>query len=390
MSVLAAATPVFGLVVADPVFQTAAKPLTELKVCVVVPVKDEALHLQQTLDALRCQTDEAGVLLNAQYYEVLVLANNCTDHSYTIARAYQQQYPDFQLHVDEVFLPPASANIGTVRRMLMDEAYRRLLQSGNINGIIASTDGDTIVDSQWIYHVINEIAAGNDAVGGRILAHSTANSARLHHLRNVTYRCLLAKAEALIDPQPHDPWPRHFQYFGASLAVTCAMYHKAGRLPQVPYLEDDAFHKALVRQDARIRKSYKVKVYTSDRTSGRVSIGFSEQLKKWTDESDAQIPQLVESTIGTLHSYHIRKKLRDCREHYLQIGAVSRKAVTQLSQELQADVIWLQHQIENLPSFGLLWEVVEPLLQRTTLYNHYQPEFIGHAIQQLRSFVKEK
>lgn len=390
MSVFAAATLASGHVIADHVFKTAVKPQTGLRVCVIVPVKDEALHLWQTLDALRCQTDEAGVPLNVQCYEVLVLANNCTDDSYAIACAYQQQYPDFQLQVDEVFLPPASANIGTVRRMLMDEAYQRLLQAGNKNGIIASTDGDTLVDSQWVYHVMTEIAAGNDAVGGRILAHSDTNSARLQHLRNVTYRCLLAKAEALIDPQPHDPWPRHFQYFGASLAVTCAMYHKAGRLPQVPYLEDDAFHKALVRQDARIRKSYKVKVYTSDRTSGRVSIGFSEQLKKWTDESDAQIPQLVESAAGTLHSYRIRKMLRDCRERYLEIGEVSRTLLIQLGQELQADVIWLQHQIATLPSFGMLWEVVEPLLQQNRLHTHYQPEFIGYAIQHLRNFVNRE
>lgn len=113
-----------------------------LQVSVVVPVRNEAIHLFETLEALRKQVDENGKPLPAGTYEVLVLANNCTDHSAQIAISYQQKFPAFLLQVKSVCLPTEKANIGTVCRMLMDEAFRRLIRSGNPNGIIASTDGD--------------------------------------------------------------------------------------------------------------------------------------------------------------------------------------------------------------------------------------------------------
>lgn len=61
------------------------------------------------------------------------------------------------------------------------------------------------------------------------------------------------------------------------------MYQMVGRLPQLPFLEDEAFHQALFRKDAKIRKSLNVKVTTSGRHEGRVDIGFSQQLCEWAD-----------------------------------------------------------------------------------------------------------
>jgi len=369
-------------------FRHAAPPVNGLKVSVIVPVKDEALYLVKTLDALRNQTDEAGSLLSSNIYEVLVMANNCSDNSFSLMKTYQQQHPDFNLHIDEAYLPKAMANIGTVRRILMDEACSRLMRAGNPDGIIASTDGDTMVDSQWVYHIIEEIARGNDAVGGRIIALGEASLTRVRHLRNVTYRCLLAHAEAKIDPQLHDPWPRHFQYYGASLAVTCKMYQQAGRLPKVPYLEDDAFHNALVRNDAKIRKSFKVKVYTSDRTSGRVAIGFSEQLKKWHDDANASIPHLVEPASAMLSKYKIRRKLRACYLQFRQTGDCHTEHLTAVGGEMQVDTNWLHEQLISATHFGKFWEIVEQTMQNGLWKETHQPELISQAIHQLRCFIQ--
>ncbi|RYE05117.1 MAG: glycosyltransferase, partial [Sphingobacteriaceae bacterium] len=266
----------------DTLFNQAAVPSETLRVSVIVPARDEAHHIYKTLDALRLQTNENGKPLNAQLYEVLVLVNNCTDNTFETVQKYQLKHPDFPLYAAKVQLPPQKANIGFVRRLLMDEAYKRLCLNADNEGIIASTDGDTQVDKCWVFHIMQEIAKGCHAVGGRILTHKDESISRLFHLRDVTYRSLLAQAEALLDPEEHDPWPRHYQYFGASMAVTCAIYQQVGRLPQVPFLEDNAFHQALQRMDVRIRKTPAVKAYTSTRHSGRVEVGFSEQLKKWS------------------------------------------------------------------------------------------------------------
>ena len=121
-------------------------PTSVLSVSIIVPVRNEAHHLNQTLDALRHQCHADGQPIDPATYEVLLLANNCTDQSYAVARQYQQRRPAFPLHIAQIQLPPRKANIGTVRRLLMDEACQRLMSINNSRGIIVSTDGDTVVD----------------------------------------------------------------------------------------------------------------------------------------------------------------------------------------------------------------------------------------------------
>ncbi len=357
-----------------------------LQVSVIVPVRNEAAHLLETLEALRIQVDINGNPLPAGIYEVLVLANNCTDHSAQIASAYQLQFPQFLLQVKSISLPPAKANIGTVRRMLMDEACRRLHESGNPNGIIASTDGDTVVDSKWIINIIREIANGNDAVGGRILTKTNNSPVRLYHLRDVMYRTLLARAEAILDPVANDPWPRHFQYFGASLAVTCKTYERAGRLPQVPYLEDSAFYQALNSIDAKVRKSNAVKVYTSSRMAGRVAVGFSEQLKKWSGLASQSAIQFVAPAEALLTTFRNRFALRNCRQAYLQNGQYPQET-NAIAKALFISPAWLKVQLENSRFFGQLWQQVEQQMAEGKWSRMWEPVSITHAIADLRFFI---
>ncbi|GAB3893238.1 glycosyltransferase family 2 protein [Spirosoma agri] len=372
------------LIVSPFLFPELSSPLLQLTV--IVPVRNEAHHLTQTLDALRNQLDCTGKLLSSTLYEVLLLANNCTDQSYKVASQYQRNYPDFPLHIAQIQLPPNKANIGTVRRLLMDEAHRRLTSTGNAGGIIASTDGDTIVDKHWVYYIMLEIANGNDAVGGRILTHPESSKVRLYHLRNVMYRTLIAKAEAMIDPCPNDPWPRHFQHFGASIAVTCQMYEQAGRLPEKPFLEDEAFYKALLRTDARVRQSPHVKVFTSTRTNGRVAVGFSEQLRYWAALDQSGNEQLVEPVEAILSKFRNRQKLR---LWWQAQGQLSRPDdIVQIAQDLLVDANWLMTEIEKSRFFGQLWEKVEEAIARGPWAEQWTPVPITAAIQDLRTFVR--
>ncbi|UHG92847.1 glycosyltransferase [Spirosoma oryzicola] len=363
-----------------------APPSTLLQLSVIVPARNEAHHLTHTLDALRNQQDSAGNPLDPATYEVLLLVNNCTDHSYKVARQYQQTYSDFPLHISEIHLPATKANIGTVRRLLMDEAYRRLTISGSSNGIIASTDGDTVVDKHWVYYIMQEIAKGNDAVGGRILTHPEQSLVRLYHLRNVMYRTLVARAEAILDPSSNDPWPRHFQHFGASIAVTCRVYDQAGRLPEKPYLEDEAFYKALLRMDAKVRQSPHVKVFTSTRTDGRVDIGFSEQLRFWANLDHSGKDQLVEPPAALILKFRNRQKLRAYWHNRSQ--ATGLNDLTPIAQELCIDDQWLKIELKMNPFFGQLWEKVEAKMQQGQWSACWQLVPITTAIQDLRTFLR--
>lgn len=74
-------------------------------------------------------------------------------------------------------------------------------------------------------------------------------------LRDAAYRQLCVCLEDLLDPTPADPWPRHHQHFGASLALTTRACRRVGGLPEVRFLEDKALCQALRRHDLVLRHS---------------------------------------------------------------------------------------------------------------------------------------
>jgi cellulose synthase/poly-beta-1,6-N-acetylglucosamine synthase-like glycosyltransferase len=149
--------------------QLAQTPVEDAcEVSVIMPVKDEAGRLVRALTALASQTQTDGRPFARHRYEVLVLANNCRDESAALARMVGRQHPEFRLRVLEVELQGDQACVGFARRLLMDEACRRQLSRPDPAGVIASTDGDTVVAPTWLAATLDEFNRGADAVGGRI------------------------------------------------------------------------------------------------------------------------------------------------------------------------------------------------------------------------------
>lgn len=366
---------------------TSVPPQVECEVSVIVPVKDEAQTLRETLLALAHQTDTQGKPLDPNRYELIILANNCTDDSAAIARKFALEHPQLAIHVAEMTLPPEHAYIGYVRKLLMDEAYRRLMSLGRNRGIIASTDGDTRVAPTWIAATIDEINAGVDAVGGRILTdrrsrHSLSRQARTYFLQEVGYRSLVAQIEYHLDPDPYDPLPRHYQHYGASLAVTAEMYAKAGGLPPVRTPEDEAFYQSLLRVNARFRHSPRVQVITSARASGRSPVGLANQLTKWTQMSvDASFK--VEPADAIASRFGSRRKLRSVWHKLLDGYQVSIKELEPLANKLGVCAYWLHTELDRPQTFGRLFEQVIQY-QHQNSPTHWQPIDIKTAITELR------
>ena len=366
-----------------PLFNTAT-PHAQLRTCVVIPAKDESETLSFALDALRNQQQPNGQLVPAATFEVLLLLNNCEDNSEDIARNYQKRHPSFPLRIESIRLPPERANVGTARRLLMDAACQRLLHTGQFDGIIASTDADTLVDSQWISQIQAEIKNGCEAVGGRILTQPDGSMVRLNHLRDVTYRMLIAQLEAQLDPLPFDPWPRHFQHFGANMALTCAAYERIGGLPDVANLEDEALYRALLRTDTPVRKSPRVLVTTSTRMQGRVAVGFSEQLRYWDTLNQNRQYQLVEPPDALVCRFQNRHQLRQL---WQRRGGLPLAGLTTIATNLMVDAHWLHCQFGEATYFGQLWEGVEARVDSSTWAKRWPLIAIKTAITQLRMLV---
>jgi len=336
-------------------------PRERLRASVIVPVRNEAQRLPATLQALAAQQE-------APVYEVLVLANNCSDDSAAIVRAFAQRHPALPLQVCEVQLPAPQANVGHARKLLMDEAAHRLL-AGRVRGaFIASTDGDTRVSPHWLRNTAHEIDRGADAVGGRLLAASDAagqedSPGSLPPQRwqrwDTAYRLACEKLQCLLDPDDADPWPRHHQHFGASLAVRADAYRAVGGLPAgVPWLEDEALVQALRRADRRIRHSGEVRVITSSRREGRVDVGLSWQLREWDRQAREQGELMVDDPDDLQCLLLARHRLRGLWRH----GFVARAddpAWRPLAHVLGLTPDGLHRQAVQAATFGALWHAVQ-------------------------------
>ena len=362
-------------------------PLLSCEICIIVPVRDEAENIEATLLALTNQVDLDGKPLAKNRYEIIVLANNCADNSAQIARKFATNQPDLRLHVVEMTLKSDRAYIGWVRKLLMDEACRRLKSIGRNRGIIASTDGDTRVSPTWIAAILSEINNGIDAVGGRIVTDrrerlTLDKSTRLYFLRYIAYEYLVAQLETSIDPDPFECFPRHHQHYGASLAVTAQIYAKVGGLPPLHSSEDVALYEALKRVDARFRHSPMVKVTTSARAIGRAKAGLSDRLSQLKIMAQKNQPMLVESAQLVAARYSVRRELR-----YLWQRRQSQQhpILTIVAQKLDIPKDVLEEIILRSPTFGLVVEQIGYDRQdNDKLAHNWQKVTIQKAIADLR------
>ena len=308
--------------------------LPSIQSSIVIPVKNEETYIVKTLNSFAQQVDIFGEPLDVDQFEILILANNCSDNSVNYIKDFQNKHPNLKIYLEEITLPPAQANIGYVRRKLMECAYIRLVKNGG--GIILTTDGDTKVARDWIAQTYWEIKNGAECVGGRILLaddelESLDEYTRLHHFKDEQYHLLIAELEGRIINSSFDPLPRHHQHFNGSFAITTDSYSRSGGVPKVKQLEDCAFFERLESVDAKIRHSWKVKVYTSARCIGRTEIGLSYQLNEWKNLGKQVDEYFVESCPSIINRLTLKKNLMTLWERkerhefdfYQEIGKIA-------------------------------------------------------------------
>ena len=288
--------------------------LPSTEVTIVIPVKDEETYIEDLLNSLKDQVDLAGNKVNYKLYEVLILANNCSDGTVAIIKKFKLKNKKINLHLEEVVLEADQANIGFVRKTLMDLAYTRL--SFNGGGLILTTDGDTIVSQDWIIQNSAEIRNGAEAVGGRILLKEDEfqcldNGISFFHKKDEEYQLLIAALEAEVLENFDYRKGCHHQHFNGSFAVTTSCYQKSGGVPVVKNLEDCAFYDRLLAVDAKVRHSNNIIVKTSARCIGRTDIGLSHQLNIWKNIDIKKDEFLVEASESILYRLTIKKQLKD-------------------------------------------------------------------------------
>ena len=278
---------------------------------VTIPARNEEHAIVEALGALATQTVANPVL-------IIVFANNCNDATASVARKFAKSHSQLQLHVAEAGIAPPADHVGTARKMLMDYAADRFFAAGKLRGIIATTDADTIVAPDWIEKTIREMRRADAVAGfveiGAAERHILPPPVRELYAQENAFRHIWAELEALVDPLPEDPFPRHCSFVAASFAVTAEMYRRAGGLPDVAALEDRTFLKrsgALTREFASAARS-------SLTRAGATTLALTVGSEPWLSICIRKAPPAVRYSSKILASY--TKTSRD-GHHYVAFGA---------------------------------------------------------------------
>jgi Glycosyl transferase family 2 len=328
-------------------------PVRVDSIVIAIPVRNEVNRIGACLTALAAQSKPPDT--------AVLLFNNCDDGSEAEAKRISRQLP-FSLETISVQLAEDQANAGTARRLAM----RHASQIAGNHGALLTTDADAVVGHDWVSRNVAALVAGADAVCGRVVIDPVEALAIPDHLHaDDQLECelldLLDEIAFLLDPEPHDPRPRHVQASGASLAVANKMFLRVGGVPKMPSGEDRALVHALMLKDARIRHDVEMEVVASGRLDGRAPGGMADTMRRRMVQQDEYTDDLVEPAAGAWRRADFRRRLRAA----WQVGS--------FSGELAADLRFAPPRLSRIlsePYFGTAWDHVQresPVLLRRRL-----------------------
>ncbi|MHB8233845.1 MAG: glucosyl-3-phosphoglycerate synthase [Solirubrobacteraceae bacterium] len=248
-------------------------PESTLRAVVVIPARDEAERIGDCLRALAAQRGVAH-----SEYELIVVLDGCRDQTAQRVRDVVLATPSLRLHTLQI---RDSAGVGRARRRGMDLACERLLRVGNPGGLIASTDADSVVASDWLRAQLELARAGAQAIGGLVELRSDDGSAPAEQAlfdrdRRAESRLRSARADEASDRSAVE----HHHFSGASLSLTAQTYRSCGGLPVRAALEDEALERELRARGVAIHRSLSVRVRTSARTDGRAPRGLAQDFAR--------------------------------------------------------------------------------------------------------------
>jgi Glycosyl transferase family 2 len=278
---------------------------------VAVPARNEAQRLPSLIDSLGRQTWLAGP---ERRLPVVLILNNCNDHSAATAIRAAARHQKLLLDVIQINFPTSQAHVGSARRLAMERALE--LANDRLRSVLLTTDGDAVPRCDWIENNLRAIDEGAAIVGGHIIGDRTEEAfLGPHFLRRARHQLyyggLIDRLKTLIDPIPHDPWPRHSDHTGASLAVRADVYAAVGGIPALPFREDLALVSLVRGAGYRLRHPLDIQVQVSARLDGRAPGGMADCLKSWLGAEADGLPHLVEDPKSVVA--RLRKR-RMCRQ----------------------------------------------------------------------------
>ncbi len=265
-----------------------SQPSADLKIVVVIPCFREP-DIIDTLDSLLACTQsnfsvETIVVINQseEAGEQVKLFNEFTRQQIDDWKQKNERKNFSVYPIGPLSFPRKHAGAGLARKVGMDEAVQRFHQLGNAQGIIASLDADTLVDSNYFLSIEKQLESNPQWVGATIgFKHridSTQMSPKqiegiylyeryLHYYRNAVL---------------YTGHPAALFTIGSAFCCRVGAYVKQGGMNRRQAGEDFYFlHKLL--QIGTIGEIQSTCVYPLARLSDRVPFGTGPILQRWVD-----------------------------------------------------------------------------------------------------------
>ena len=269
---------------------------------VAIPVRDEVERIADCLLALARQEGRApGVLL---------LVNNTVDATMSVVAELSAAVEMPVVAIEHRFAD-GEASAGAARRLAMAHSDR--LAPPGVP--LLTTDADGRVGPDWLSANLYHLDRGIDAVFGRAVIdpdEALRIPPALHRAdaQENAYAMALDELAHWLDPDPDDPWPRHTEHSGASIAVRRLAYREAGGVPDLALGEDRAFAMALRRSGARIRHAPEVQVVVSGRILGRAVGGMADTIRRRLVAPDVLLDQGLEPVAGRVRRIRMGRAVR--------------------------------------------------------------------------------
>lgn len=283
----------------------------EILPVVAIPARNEEKRLPSLLAGLAAQT---WLLHNRRQLPIVVVLNNCHDASVRIIGECGARFPNLLVKAIDVEFEEAQAHVGSARRLAMETAYAACGTPSR--SAIMTTDADSVPAADWVENNLRHIENGVDLVGGLIIGDPAEEEQLGPEFRHRAalysrYAQVVDRLASLIDPLAYDPWPRHRDHTGASLAVRADVYRDIGGMPLLPLREDLEFVSRARARGYRLSHPLDVRVSVSARLAGRARGGMADTLKVWMRDVSAGLPVLVQEPSGVRNRLLRRRLLRD-------------------------------------------------------------------------------
>lgn len=254
---------------------------------VIIPAMDEEQRIGACLQSLR---DQSGVDMSTVL--VIIVANNCTDRTVLASCISIKAMGLPALIIDTTIC--RAEGVGRARSLGIDCAMPYLHERGNV----LTTDADCLVDHHWIARSRHALFS-MDAVCGLVkplareaieLPVEINTPGKLEH----EYWEVSLEYDALVDPDPYNPWPHHGRAAGASLGFTQAAYLRSRGFAQIPSGEDRDLISRMSTSGFRIRYASDVVVEASCRLQGRAPDGMACALARRVADLNSFVDEALE------------------------------------------------------------------------------------------------